>query len=484
MVREIRPQPGPQEAFLSTSADIAIYGGGAGGGKTWALLLEALRHLNNPDFGAVVFRRTSPEITNEGGLWDESQNLYPLVGGVPRIGNLDWVFPRGMKVSFRHLQHEKTIYDWKGAQVPYFGFDELTGFTERQFWYLLSRNRSTCGVKPYVRAGTNPDASSWVTKLIAWWIDQETGYAIPARAGAIRWFVRVNDQLSWADTPDELRERHPELPPQAPKSLTFIPAKLSDNPALMKADPGYLANLLAQTLVERERLLGGNWKIMPAAGLIFNRGWFEIVQASPVNAARVRYWDKASTEGGGDYSAGVKIARSEEGIYYVEHVVRGQWSSMNRRNVMKQTAQSDGSSCAQWTEQEPGSGGKESAEITVRDLEGYSVHIDKVTGDKVSRARGLSAQAEAGNVKIVAGGWNEAYLDELHAFPLGAHDDQVDGSSGGFNKLVLAHWEWHAGAAEDHSLVGRMPAGVFLPERRERDPVQAERWHDSPEDDL
>ena len=136
----IRPQPGAQERFLSSVADIAIYGGAAGGGKSFALLMEPLRHIGNKHFGGVIFRRTSPQITNEVALWDEAGKLYPLVYGEPRIGSLEYRFPIGASVSFRHLQHEDTIYDWQGAQVPFIGFDELTHFTKRQFFYMLSRN--------------------------------------------------------------------------------------------------------------------------------------------------------------------------------------------------------------------------------------------------------------------------------------------------------------------------------------------------------
>src|SRR5262245_2745167 len=103
---EIRPQPGPQEAFLASSADITIYGGGAGGGKTFGLLREPLRHIRNAQFGAVVFRRTSPQIRNKGGLWDESQKLYPLLGAESRESVLDWRFPSAATVKFSHLQYD------------------------------------------------------------------------------------------------------------------------------------------------------------------------------------------------------------------------------------------------------------------------------------------------------------------------------------------------------------------------------------------
>lgn len=294
-VIEIRPQPGPQEVFLSSSADIAIYGGAAGGGKSWALLLEALRHIEVPDFAAVFFRRTTVQVRNPGGLWDESVKIYASLGAKPRKDVLEWTFPTGAKVKFAHLEHDTTVTEWQGSQIPLIAFDELTHFSEAQFFYLLSRNRSMCGVRPYVRATCNPDADSWVAKLIAWWIDQATGLPIASRAGKLRWFVRINDEMVWANS----RERLTELYPQAtPKSLTFIPAKLSDNRKLMATDPGYLANLQALGKAERARLLDGNWKIRQEGG-VFRRDDFQIWPKGtplPRFAYVVQSYDTAFTE--------------------------------------------------------------------------------------------------------------------------------------------------------------------------------------------
>lgn len=442
---EVKPQPGPQEVFLSSPADIAICGGAAGGGKTWSLVIEPLRHIGNKKFGAVIFRRTYPQIMNEGGIWDEASNIYPLLKATSRESPPEWSFPSGATVTFAHMQYEKDRLSWKGAQIPLIGFDQLEDFTEKQFFYMLSRNRSTCGVKPYVRATCNPvpdddPVGAWLHKFISWWIDQDTGYAIPSRSGQIRWFVRIDEELHWGDTREEMAERFPGA---IPRSVTFVPAKLEDNKILEQIDPGYRANLMAMGYVDRERLLGGNWKVKPAAGKVLNRSWFEFVQAAPVAAKRVRYWDKAGTQDNGDWSAGVLMAE-HEGIYYVEDVVRGQWSSRQRNLVIKQTAELDadrpGHGVTIWIEQEPGSGGKESAEISVQDLAGYDVHIERVSGDKVTRAKPFAAQAEAHNVKLVRGDWNDAYLNEVHNFPDGKNDDQVDGSSGAFNKLALG-WE-------------------------------------------
>ncbi|NML67616.1 hypothetical protein HHL22_20640 [Hymenobacter sp. RP-2-7] len=261
----IYPQPGFQLAALSTPADIAIIGGGAGGGKTYALLMEASRHQYNPDFGAVVFRRSYPMIMNEGGLWDTSKALYPLVGATPREQQLDWKFPAGASVTFRHLQYERTVLDWQGSQIPLLIFDELTHFTSKQFWYMLSRNRSTCGVRPYVRASCNPDPDSWVAELIAWWIGED-GYPLPERAGRLRYFTRDGEHMVWGDTAEEVVAKAPhlfagELAQTRPKSLTFIPGSIYENRKLLEVNPEYLGNLMAQDVETRAQLLEGNWKV-------------------------------------------------------------------------------------------------------------------------------------------------------------------------------------------------------------------------------
>jgi predicted phage terminase large subunit-like protein len=434
----IRPQPGAQERFLSSPADIAIYGGAAGGGKSFALLMEPLRHIANKEFGGVIFRRTSPQITNEGGLWDEAGKLYPLIGGDARVGSLEYRFQSEASVSFRHLQHEATKNDWQGAQVPFIGFDELTHFTKSQFFYMLSRNRSTCGVRPYVRATCNPDADSWVAEFIAWWIDPETGQPIPDRAGTIRYFIRVNDAIIWGSSAEELRAAHgAEV---APKSATFVPAKLTDNPALMAADPGYLANLMALPLVERERLLGGNWKIRPAAGLYFKREWCEVVDAVPAGTRFVRYWDLGATEktaaNDPDWSEGIKLGRDPATkIYYLADWRRLRESPHKVEAAILNTASADGHGVVIGVPQDPAQAGKSQAEYLVRQLAGYEARARIERGEKTTRFGPFSAQCEAGNVKILRAPWNNDLFENLEAFPEAVHDDTADACSGAFNLL-------------------------------------------------
>ncbi len=174
----------------------------------------------------------------------------------------------------------------------------------------------------------------------------------------------------------------------------------------------------------------------PPEGSMFRREWFEIVSAAPAELDLVRYWDKAGTEHGGAQTAGVLMGMDRRGLFYILDVVVGQWGAMEREQVILQTAQLDGADVPIWMEQEGGSGGKESAEATVRALAGWDVHTETVSGSKEIRARPFAAQAEAGNVKLVRGPWNAEYLEEIISFPHGRFMDQTDASSGAFNKLA------------------------------------------------
>lgn len=438
----VRPQPGPQEAFLSSPADIVIYGGAAGSGKSWAVLLEPLRHVTNtPDFSAVFFRRNTTHIRNPGGLWDESMKIYPAAGGKPLAHALEWRWNGGGRIKMGHLEYETTVLDWQGAQIPLIIFDELTHFTQAQFFYMMSRNRSMCGVRPYVRATTNPDADSWVASFIAWWIDQMTGYPIPERSGVIRWFIRQHDAIVWADTAEELLVAHGE--DVLPKSVTFIPAKLEDNKALMAADPNYRANLQALSYVERMRLLGGNWKVRPAAGLYFRRNDVTIIDTLPTDVVKwVRRWDFAATEVAEtnpdpDWTAGVLMGRRKNGRFVIADVVHERRRSSGVRELVHAAASRDGYRVEIGLAQDPGQAGKDQAAGYLNALAGYLVHIGRETGDKVTRADPFAAQWQGGNVDLVRGHWNEAFLSELEAFPSkGSHDDQVDAASGAFAMLA------------------------------------------------
>lgn len=271
----IGPQEGPQTKFLESQADIVIFGGAAGGGKSYVLVLDAMRFAihphNNRGYRATLFRSSFAQIEQPGGLKETSDEIYPLLGADFHQGRMTWTFPSKAKVSFSYMEHEKDKLKHQGAQIPWIGFDELTHFTESQFFYMLSRNRSACGVPARIRATCNPDSSSWVAEFIEWWIDQDSGYPIPERDGVVRWFIRLDNVMYWGSNKEELWEQvkdfyasNPEE--YLPKSVTFIGSKLSDNKILCENDPSYKANLMAMSHVDQEVLLRGNWIITPTEG--------------------------------------------------------------------------------------------------------------------------------------------------------------------------------------------------------------------------
>lgn len=444
---QLAPQAGPQTQFMASSADIIIYGGAAGGGKTYALLLEALRHKDVKSFGAVIFRHNYNQITAEGGLWDASQKIFNQVPDAHsrKSPKLHWRFDGGAKLSFAHIERDEDLKSWQGTEIAYIGFDELTHFTKHQFLYMLSRNRTTCGIRPYVRATCNPDVDSWVAEFISWWIDQETGYAIPERSGQIRWMVVLNDIIYWGDTPEELAKKY-EVNVEDCKSVTFIASRLEDNKILMDSDPGYLANLKAMTEVDMERLLRGNWKIKAAAGSFFKRSQVgEILTEVPKDLVAVcRGWDLAATDKDEDdeaaFTAGVLMGRRENGRFVIIDVINRQLKAGDVRSTVLVTAKMDHAKyawCRQRLPQDPGQAGKDQKASYMEMLAGFDVHMIPESGDKSTRAEPMAAQWQHGMFDLVAGEWNEAYLNQLESFPDSKWKDMVDASSSAFNEITL-----------------------------------------------
>jgi predicted phage terminase large subunit-like protein len=217
----------------------------------------------------------------------------------------------------------------------------------------------------------------------------------------------------------------------------FIPARLPDNPYLDQAQ--YIKSLNQLDPITRRQYLDGDWTARHG-GSIFQREWFKIVAEAPADLKnKCRFWDKAATvpksNSDPDYTVGVLLGE-QKGFYYVLDVKRVRAAPHQVEALIKQTAELDGYNVEVYMEQEPGSAGVESIDHYSREvLRGFIFRGVKTTGSKSERAAPLSSAAEAGNIKLVRGAWNTEYLDEMEAFPMGSHDDQVDASSGAFSKL-------------------------------------------------
>lgn len=268
--------------LASSPADIAVFGGAAGGGKTFSLVLEGARLAAYPRAGGIFFRREAVEITGPGSLWAKSQELYPSIGGESRKSPVrEWFWANGTTLEMRHLQHEDDVYGHQGKEYDLIGLDEGTHFTQVQIEYLLSRMRSAyAGFKPYMRITCNPDPTHIIRTWIDWWIGPD-GLPIHERAGKLRWWVRHNDEMVWSESPAKLKAKFPKL---EPKSFTFIPSTLDDNPILLARDPGYRGNLLALGEVEKQRLLGGNWNVADMSNLVYRVNQLtNVVESRPPN---------------------------------------------------------------------------------------------------------------------------------------------------------------------------------------------------------
>lgn len=439
------PQAGPQTMFMASSADIVIYGGAAGGGKTYALLLETLRHKDIKGFGAVIFRKNYTQITAEGGLWDASTKIFSQVPDAQqrKTPKLHWDFAGGGKLTFAHLDSEEDLLAWQGTEIAYLAFDELTHFSRHQFLYMLSRNRSTCGIKPYIRATCNPDADSWVAEFISWWIDQDSGYPIMERSGAVRYMCVINDVINWASSPQELSDKY-GVNPEECKSVTFIVSKLEDNKILMQSNPTYLSNLKAMTEVDMERLLYGNWKIKPQAGLFFKRSQVTIIDKKPTDITTLcRAWDLAATSedenGDAAYTAGVLMGLCSNGRFVILDVINQRLEAGGVRTLLLNTCKADNAEYGYVrtrVPQDPGQAGKAQSKDIVHMLAGFDAVARLESGSKESRAEPVAAQWQHGFFDVMAGAWNNDYFQQLESFPESKFKDMVDATSSAFNELT------------------------------------------------
>lgn len=453
---EWRPQTGPQQQIAECHADIAIYGGAAGCGKSIALLYELAKWIHLRDYRGIIFRRTNPELTGGGGLWDESQKWYPLLKGRKReTPGMEWLFPSGARIEFRHLQHEEDVKAHHGRQYALVCFDELTTFTEKQFWYLVSRLRSTCGVRPYIRASCNPDPDSFVASLIAWWLDSD-GYPIQERAGQVRWLVRYDDEVHWFDSQEKAKNQFPD---RAPMSFTFVPGKLTDN---QLGDPTYSDRLQNLATVDRLRLYGdgrrgGNWLVRASAGMILPRALFRIEAQPPSKIIRtVRCWDKGASaptpeHPDPDWTRGVRVNLCEKGELWVDDLISCRERPAQTFFLMRKTAERDGHGVIHGLWQEVGGSGKVDNEVTQDALAGFPTETERIGVDKVAYAKIWAPLLERGMIFIKRAPWTEAIISECDGFPDGAHDDIVDAISRAALMLVspgTAFWSKIAEAAK------------------------------------
>lgn len=391
-----------QVEFLILEDEEAMYGGQAGGGKSDAILMAALQYVDVEDYAALILRRSYKDLSLPGALMDRSHAWLRHTKAKWNAIDHSWTFPSGATLTFGHLQHGNSIYQYQGSELQFVAFDELTQFTEQMYLYLFSRTRRLEGsiVPIRIRSASNPGG---------------VGH---------QW---VRQRFIFEDRP-------------------FIPASFRENPHIDREQ--YDKALDNLDWITRQQLKFGDWYANPFGGL-FKREWFENIipiEKMPTFTRLCRFWDLASTKPSAknddpDFTAGALLGITAQKQCYVIDVKHMRGTPLEVEQLILDTARQDQrnfGSIEIRMEEEGGSSGKIVTDHYSRNvLSGYDFKGIRATGSKEDRAKPFSSYAEKGYVTLVEGLWHNAFLNEVEAFPTdGIHDDIVDAVSGSYNNLL------------------------------------------------
>jgi predicted phage terminase large subunit-like protein len=353
--------------------------------------MAALQYVEKPTYNALLVRKTYGMLAQPGALMDL---MHEWTDGMKihwdHIDNMV-TFPSGAQLKFGYFRNDADRDQYQGANYHFIGVDELTQFEEKQYTWLMSRNRKPVedDVPLRIWASSNPGSKGHQ------WVKQR--------------FILEGAQ----------------------HNRRFIRARLGDNPHLSYKE--YSDTLSNLDPITRRQLLLGDWDAVYGGGF-FKREWFEIIKEGPSDAWKVRYWDMAATpetpsNPDPDYTAGAKVGL-KDGTYYIFDVRRTRATPQDTERLVKQTASLDGQHIPVVMEQEPGASGVQQIDYFRRFV--LPSHVFKAyrpTGPKDTRISIVSSHAEAGNIKLVEGNYISSFFDEAETYPDG-HDDQLDAIAG------------------------------------------------------
>jgi phage terminase large subunit-like protein len=356
------PQPGPQTDFLLSDADVVFYGGAAGGGKSWALLLDALtRAMATPGWTGLVIRRLRESMKVKGGIWSEALRLFAASDAAFNHSELSITWPNGSSLTFRQALHNPGLF--AGPSYDWIALEEMQELDIDVLILALTRLRST-KVRPVVRATMNPKRGHKVIKWLAWYLGSD-GEPDRSKSGGVRWFCRRadTDAFAFGATAAEA-EAAAVVAAGRPLSYAFIPSLLRDNPALALADPDYENRINLQGRVRAAQLGKGNWYVGGDDDGPLARGrWAHVVAPVSPIVKYVRAWDKAATRPSAgkkppDYTIGFKLGFDAAGRFYIVDMVACREDTPLRDALISATAKADGHMCQQVHKQAPGDAGK------------------------------------------------------------------------------------------------------------------------------
>lgn len=468
----VKTLPGPcserQLMYVESKADVTLYGGAAGSGKSEIGVIDFLKYIDTPGFIGVMTRRTTPQMTGPGGLLSKCRRVFSQACSPEeytwRAKDGKFVFHKsGAEIYLKHFERDDSDDNWQGAEANLFYIDEGTQFTQHMVQYIMSRmrNPSCPSIKPHLKITCNPDADHFLRKWVEPYL-QEDGTPDRSKDGLIRYFTFMDGDFAWGDTPEDLVREY-GVSVEDCLSFTFISATVADNPIVSKHNPKYVSWLKGLKGVERARLLDGNWYVREESSSYFSRKWVEEVQH--VNEDDVWYTVRGFDFAGElvsdlnpspDYTTSVRMRKMKNGDYIIDDIRRarvrhGQWE-----NFVLECYQDDPFGVEYIIPQDPGPAAKRATQLFCRRLAELGINTKKEMSNKskVDRFRPFASVAENGGVKILSNcgidkenkitNSNDFYYEELEKFngersggsKHGRKDDLVDATSTAFTALA------------------------------------------------
>lgn len=468
-VEIIAPSSPKQQLMLCQTADTAILGGAMGSGKSYISLLYPLKFADDPHFRGIIFRKTTGEITAQGGLWENACEIYTKIygnadelrkqgkrGGIKiHIKDLKITFPSGGSVKFSYLENSRDLLRHQGAAYTFVLFDEATHFSQEMIEYLIKRMRSARATHQKQMVLTcNPDPDWFGVEWIKPYLTED-GTPKEGTDGELRYYVVDNGEYVWSDSREDLEKLYGSGPDSGIRSFTFVSANCMDNIPLMRADPTYLSNLKAQPYVDVQRYLYGNWFVRPTGASMVRREWFVEKDQEPAwtdIVKTVRAFDfafklKTDANPNPDFTVSVKLSKLKDGNYFIHDIRRTRILPGDWLDFILESAYEDGAKVDIVLPLDPQT--RYSNSFIAKDLsaKGFYVRQFKAVGKKEDRFKPFASMVMNGGVQILRNCGNDYenkifndlnfFYKELEAYDGSRssgsrHDDLCDACSDAF----------------------------------------------------
>ena len=447
-IKIVRPLSRKQELYLNDDVnDICVWGGSAGSGKSEVSLIDLLvSGYEDPDFRAMIIRKTKEVMKNAGSIFDSACDLFSHFGVKPRGNSLDFKFESGAFLKLGALERDQDKHNYQGSQVTRFLCDEAQQLPEGGVLYLLSRLRSKSSARHQLKMTCNPDKHSYLCS----WLEKggyldDKGYPVPEMDGKTTYMAEIAGEVMFFQTMDDFiaefgKEMVKEVEPQ---KFVFYSANVHDNPWILKNQPSYVGKLKNLPKLERAKLYEGCWYADLGGGSLFKEEWCTMVEACdvPKDLRRARAWDKASTKPNPantdpDATVGLKGCLDDGGNLWIEDMVYLKDRPAVVQKAIEDAAEADGKDCLVGIPKDVGAAGKESSDNAKGRLMrlGFNVTINSVAKGKAVRFEPVSMLAQERKIFVVKAHWNKRFFEELESLDFnlrrrGFHDDIADALS-------------------------------------------------------